>query len=261
LDPEVHLAVNRVIECLILTRRDHTPENKENVLADLIENFWKERDDFVCRKGYFSRGHIWVSAERDDCASHEWHKRYSLGFTDVFGEVGCLTTSPTLGCGQAECNWKEFKDNWSRKSSNLSPEKSKKLSVISTSYSHKKCEAHRVKDQKAGVIWTNDDFKYCKLDSYCPENIIEKLKENEVRVFHAYMEDWEKIQFNSKGEEVYAVRVSAKYGGIKYIDCDKEDEEDESVGKIGEFSELDCADQDQKAWCQCYKDCVYWQRF
>jgi hypothetical protein len=106
LNPKVHLVVDRVIERLILTRRDHTPENKENVLADLIENFWKEQDDFVCRKGYFSRGHIWVSAEREDCVSHEWHKRYSLGFTDVFGEVGCLTTSPTMGCGQAEHNWK-----------------------------------------------------------------------------------------------------------------------------------------------------------
>ena len=62
-----------------------------------------------------------------------------------------------------------------------------------------------------------------------------------MRVFHAYMEDWEKMQFNSKGDEVYAARVSAKCGGIKYIDCDKEDEEDESVGMIGEFRELDCA--------------------
>ena len=33
---------------------------------------------------------------------------------------------------------------------------------------------------------------------------------------------------------MYAVRVSAKYGGIKYIECDKE-EENESVGKIGAF--------------------------
>jgi hypothetical protein len=241
MSPQVHLAVDRVIERLVLTRRDYTSENKDNVLADLIEKFWKERDEFVCRKGYFSREHIWVSAKREDCVSHQWHKRYSLGFTDVFGEVGCLTTSPTLGCGQAERNWKEFKDNRSGKRSNLSPEKAKKLSVISASYSHKKCEARRVQAQKAGVIWTDDDFKYCKLDSYCSESIIEKLKENEVRVFHAYMEDWEKMQFNSKGDEVYAARVSAKYGGIKYIDCDKEDEEDESVGKIGEFRELDCA--------------------
>ena len=34
------------------------------------------------------------------------------------------------------------------------------------------------------------------------------------------------MQFNSKGDE-YAARVSATYGGIKYIDCDKKDEEDD----------------------------------
>jgi hypothetical protein len=43
------------------------------------------------------------------------------------------------------------------------------------------------------------------------------------------MEDWEKISLNSKGDEVHAVRVSAKYSGIKCIDCDKEDTEDERV--------------------------------
>ena len=148
-----------------------------------------------------------MSAEREDCLSHEWHNRYSLGFTDVFGEVGCLTTLSTLGCEQAEHNWKEFKDNRSDKRSILSPEKAKKLSVLSASYSHKKCEARRVHAQRAGVIWTDDDFKYCKLDSYCSESIIKKLKENEVRVFHAYMEDWEKMQFNSKGDEVLSMVV------------------------------------------------------
>jgi hypothetical protein len=49
----------------------------------------------------------------------------------VFGEVRYFTTSPTLGCGQAEHNW-NWKDNQSGKRSNLSLEKAKKLSVIST---------------------------------------------------------------------------------------------------------------------------------
>ena len=48
------------------------------------------------------------------------------------------------------------------------------------------------------MISSNDDFKYCMLDSYCSENIIKKLKKNEVRGFHAYIEDWEKMQFNIK---------------------------------------------------------------
>ena len=40
---------------------------------------------------------------------------------------------------------------------------------------------------------------------------------------------------------MYDARVSAKYGGITYIDYDKEEEEGESVGKIGAFRGLDFA--------------------
>jgi hypothetical protein len=214
-------------------------------LAGLIDTFWREHDDFVSRKGYFSRGHIWVSAEKEDCVAHEWHKRYSLGFTEVFGMMACLTCPPILGCGQAECNWKEFKDNLGGRRAKLSPEKAKKLSVISASYSHKKCEARRNRARRADVLFNDEDFKYCKLDRYCSDAVIESLKSRDVRVFHAYMEDWERIQFDQKGDDVHAARVSAKYGGIKYIDCDpRNDEERESgkeVSRIGEFREMDCA--------------------
>ena len=131
------LAVDRVIERLILPRKKHTNKNKDEVLSDLIDKFWKEHDEFVARKGYFARGHIWVAVEKEDCIAHEWHKRYSLGFTEVFGQVACLTCSPILGCGQAERNWKEYKDNLGGKRAKLAPEKAKKLSVIGASYNMK----------------------------------------------------------------------------------------------------------------------------
>ena len=47
------------------------------------------------------------------------------------------------------------------------------------------------------------------------------------------MEDWEDVQFNSKGDEVHASRISAKYGGIKYYDDEKD--------RIGMIHEQDCA--------------------
>ena len=57
----------------------------------------------------------------------------------------------------------------------------------------------------------------------------------EVRVFHAYLEDWEDVLFNSNGDvDIHAARISAKYGGLKFLDEDKDDQ-------VGEFSELDCA--------------------
>jgi hypothetical protein len=48
------------------------------------------------------------------------------------------------------------------------------------------------------------------------------------------LEDWEDVQFNNKGDEVHAARLSAKYGGIKFMDPDKDDQ-------VGTFRELDCA--------------------
>lgn len=42
------------------------------------------------------------------------------------------------------------------------------------------------------------------------------MVEEPTRIFHAYLEDWEDVQVNSKGDEVHVARISAKYGGIKY---------------------------------------------
>ena len=40
------------------------------------------------------------------------------------------------------------------------------------------------------------------------------------RVFLCYLEDWEDVQFNRKGDDVHAARVSAKYGGLMFYDAD-----------------------------------------
>jgi hypothetical protein len=42
-----------------------------------------------------------------------------------------------------------------------------------------------------------------------------------VRVVRLYKEAWECIQFDSKGDDIHAARLSAKYGGLKYIDTDE----------------------------------------
>ena len=41
------------------------------------------------------------------------------------------------------------------------------------------------------------------------------------------------MQFGSKGDDVHAAQVSAKYGGLKYLDADRDD-------IVGTFRELDC---------------------
>jgi hypothetical protein len=56
----------------------------------------------------------------------------------------------------------------------------------------------------------------------------------DARVFHAYLEDWENMQFGCKGDEVHAAKVSARYEGLKNLDADRDD-------MVGTFRELDCA--------------------
>ena len=70
-------------------------------------------------------------------------------------------------------------------------------------------------------MWTDEDFKFCKIDHYYDGNIVEELAMEPERVFHACQEDWEDIQFRRKGDDVHAAKVSAKYGGLIYYDDDK----------------------------------------
>ncbi len=80
-----------------------------------------------------------------------------------------------LGIGQAEQNWKSIKANKVGNWSDLSPKKTKKQAIISAGYSHQKNGAHHKKAQKAGVLWTDEDFDNCKIDRYCQGSIVDKL--------------------------------------------------------------------------------------
>ena len=87
---------------MILPRRQTISENPNVVLAKLVDKFWAERDDFVKRRGFFSRESIWITAGDPMTISYEWHKRYLVPATEVFGLSACLSCSLVLGCGQAE---------------------------------------------------------------------------------------------------------------------------------------------------------------
>ena len=57
-ESENNLAVERIIERLILPRTVHKPEDRATVLAGLVEQFWQEQVDFVKRHNCFSRANI-----------------------------------------------------------------------------------------------------------------------------------------------------------------------------------------------------------
>ena len=83
------------------------------------------------------------------------------------------------------------------------------------------------------MLLTDEDFDYCKLDGYFQGSIVSRLQLKDVRVFHAYFDDWENMQFGSKGDKALVAKDSAKYGALKYLDADRDD-------IVGTFHEMDC---------------------
>ena len=134
---------------------------------------------------------------------------------------------------QAEQQWKVTKTQKTGKRTNLGSEKTKKQSIICTAFARQKNETQRKQTQWAGVLRGVEDFEYCKLDEYCQGNITQETTNEPMRVFHAYLEDWEDVQFNSKEDDVHAARVSAKYEGLGFYD-----KEYDCTGKC---CEIDCA--------------------
>ena len=153
--------------------------------------------------------------------SHLWHHLYSLPNTEVFGKVATIACAQPLGIGQAERQWKSMKRNWKDNRASLGQVKAKKQAVVCAAYSDEKAEARRVKAQRAGELWTDEDFTYLKLDHYCSGSVVERIRERNVRIFRCYEENWEKQQFDKKGDARYAAKVAAKYGGIKFLDEDE----------------------------------------
>ena len=134
--------------------------------------------------------------------------------------MACKSTSEVLGWGQAEGHWKSMKAQITGKRAKLGSEKAKKQSVISAAFARQKNESRRKHAQRAGVLWTDEDFEFCKLDHYCSGSLVEELVIEPARVFHCYLEDWEDVQFGRKGDDVHAARVSAKDGRLMFYDAD-----------------------------------------
>ncbi len=71
------------------------------------------------------------------------------------------------------------------KHTNLGSEKTKKQSVICTAFARQKNETQCKQAQPAGVLWSDKDFEYCKLDEHWQGNITEEVSIEPKRVFRA----------------------------------------------------------------------------
>ena len=68
------------------------------------------------------------------------------------------------------------------------------------------------------MLWSDKDFEYCKLDEHWQGNITEEVSIEPKRIFRAYLENWEDVQFNRKGDDIHAAWVLAKYEGLGFYD-------------------------------------------
>ena len=95
-----------------------------------------------------------------------WHMKYSAPYTEYFGVLGCRVTAKAMGIGESERHWKQNKKIRLGQRARLSPEKTKKQATIAADYSMKKSELRRSKANKAGVLWTDEDFETLKLGEF-----------------------------------------------------------------------------------------------
>ena len=155
--------------------------------------------------------------------AHRWHKAFSSGITEVLAPLACRVTSKILGIGSAERNWKQVKRVKSGQAMNTGIETATKKVLIHGEYIHMKAKARHNNSSAAGKLWTEEDFKYCKMDEYCKE-IADEIENdntpNGVRIFRAWKETWEKKKVGPNGNARLEARLLKKYGGLSWIDCD-----------------------------------------
>lgn len=193
--------------------------------AKLIDTFWQEYSDFTMRVGRFKGEDMWFIAEQLDQPAHVWHKTYSVGITEILGLLACIVTSKILGIGTAERNWKQLKSGKNGQRASLSAEKCKQQALIYGRYQQQRAKIKYAKLSTAGKLWDDDDFTGCKMDVYCSE-IIESLETqvdndvDEVRIFRAWVEEWEKKKIGPQGDVIFEQRLVRKYGNLKWLDPD-----------------------------------------
>ena len=228
-DPEDKLACERLITKLFVPSH-LVGATRDAMEASLIDSFHEEYDEFTTKSGeVFSKRHIWITAAKANNVAHEWHHRYSSGGTKVLGRLACHVTSKIGGIGNAERSWKAVK-NTKKGRYLLQNEKTKMQATIAGNYNAQRNEKQRIVSQKAGTLWEEKDFHTLKLTKFClplsragdlPRDENDKSKPR--RIFRAWCEKWECPKLKKSGDTVLEARLVNKYGGLKWIDADKED--------------------------------------
>lgn len=195
-----------------------------NEVANLLNTFWNEYEDFKGKSGPFDdRPHIWVPSNGDLMKghSHFWHKKNSIPYTKVLGKFACRVCSKIVGMGSAERNWGDVKHLKTDKRSHLSSEAAKKQATIFGASCMEDARLQRkIADEKHNggpyAFWDENDFD-AEFDLLAGGT----KKKKADRVFKCYMEDWEADAVLKK-DPVSEARLLKKYGGLQFYDVDTE---------------------------------------
>ena len=155
--------------------------------------------------------------------SAKWHDKYSRNFTEVFGYIGCRTTSSITGGGGAERSWADCKELKSGKRSKIGSDKLMKQAALYTSSNLRRARIKRAELEKTDCTskearWGDEDEHFdLGLEKWGVD--IDALKQAAVprRLLRCWIESWENTMENTP---VMRQKLLAKYGGLVFDDID-----------------------------------------
>jgi hypothetical protein len=190
-------------------------------LAQVMNTFWDEFEQFKSKTGPFQKSYIWSDSNRDLLLgrSYLWHKKNSFFQTTILGKFACRVCSKIVGMGSAERNWGDVKYLKSEKRSHLSAEAVEKQATIFGASCMMDADIERKKVQsnteERYKFWDEDDFDK-EFDLLGPATTGEKGQ----RILKCYFEAWEEEHLRNKSD-VSKARFLRKYGGLEFDDVDQ----------------------------------------
>ena len=143
--------------------------------------------------------------------------------------MACRVTSKILGIGAAERNWGDVKRLKCKQRSHLQGDKVKKQATLYGGACLERARRFREEqkeDSSSYYSWNSDDIgQNLGLEEWgvdIPVNSLFPLPSNEGRFFNAWKEDWEVPLIMKKDDPVAEAKLAKKYGGLKFIDVDRQ---------------------------------------
>jgi hypothetical protein len=186
-DPEDLHAAKRLIDKLLLPADIVDKDKRLEASAELYDSFLTELSEFQNKRGHFAKQKMWVIAAKPEYNAAQWHKKYTVSFTQVLGKLAARVCSKSVGIGEAERVWKSVKKQSKGQRGKLSQDKQQKQDSIAAAYCHEKGASRHALAQRAGVLWDDADFETCKFCEYCEGDIV-RLPKKPLCILRAWNE-------------------------------------------------------------------------